>query len=381
MNRFLRTAPTRRVLEALGGAILLIAVGAAIAIAATGAGPVPRRERLAVAIHRALASRAPAGITARVSFTDNLIGTSELQGSDPLLSGASGRLWLSPGGALRLELQGDNGDANLVVRGRSVWAYDPLSNTVYKATLPASRAHAHSSDRVPSVGAIQTRLARLAAHLRISGARPGDIAGRPEYTVRVAPRSSAGLLGAAELAWDAVRGVPLRFSLYARGDSSPVLSLGISHISYGRVDPSAFSISPPSGAKVVSLSGPARGSSAPAQVHVPFTLRAPASLAGLRRTAVRRLGDHGAVVLYGRPLGGVAVLETPAPPGAATKLAIAPSGDGPGLNLPTVSIGGSTAQQLQTALGTVVRFTRGGVQYTVLGLVVPRVLDAAARGL
>ncbi len=39
-----------------------------------------------------------------------------------------------------------------------------------------------------------------------------------------------------------------------------------------------------------------------------------------------------------------------------------------GLNLPTVSINGATGQELDTALGTVLRFTRGGVAYTVLGL-------------
>ena len=49
--------------------------------------------------------------------------------------------------------------------------------------------------------------------------------------------------------------------------------------------------------------------------------------------------------------------------------------------LPTVTINGTTAQELDTALGTVVRFTRSGVTYTVLGSVKPSVADSAARGL
>ncbi len=52
-----------------------------------------------------------------------------------------------------------------------------------------------------------------------------------------------------------------------------------------------------------------------------------------------------------------------------------------GSSLPTVTINGTTAQELDTALGTVVRFTRSGVTYTVLGSVTPSVADAAARGL
>jgi hypothetical protein len=52
-----------------------------------------------------------------------------------------------------------------------------------------------------------------------------------------------------------------------------------------------------------------------------------------------------------------------------------------GLNLPTVSINGVTGQELDTALGTMVRFTRAGVAYTVLGSVPPAAADAAARAL
>ena len=51
------------------------------------------------------------------------------------------------------------------------------------------------------------------------------------------------------------------------------------------------------------------------------------------------------------------------------------------LSLPTVAINGATGSELDTALGTMIRFTRGGVSYTVLGSVTPAVARAAARGL
>ena len=54
---------------------------------------------------------------------------------------------------------------------------------------------------------------------------------------------------------------------------------------------------------------------------------------------------------------------------------------GRGLSLPTVSINGATGQELDTALGTMVRFTRDGVAYTVIGSVPSAAADAAARGL
>jgi hypothetical protein len=56
-------------------------------------------------------------------------------------------------------------------------------------------------------------------------------------------------------------------------------------------------------------------------------------------------------------------------------------GDHGGLNLPTVSINGVTGQELDTALGTMVRFTRAGVSYIVVGSVPAAAADLAARGL
>src|SRR5205823_9586026 len=125
--------------------VAAIVIGAAVAVAATSGGPVPKRQSLSGAIHQALKARAISGITARVSFTDNLVDSSEVQGSDPLLNGGTGRLWMSSAAhALRLEVQGSNGDAQVVVHGRSFWMYDPTSRTAYKGTLPAQSASSAS---------------------------------------------------------------------------------------------------------------------------------------------------------------------------------------------------------------------------------------------
>jgi hypothetical protein len=46
-----------------------------------------------------------------------------------------------------------------------------------------------------------------------------------------------------------------------------------------------------------------------------------------------------------------------------------------------VSINGSTGQELSTSLGTVIRYSRGGIEYTVLGSVPAVAAEAAARAL
>src|SRR5689334_6003708 len=108
--RYLRTVSTRRLLAMIAGVVAVIAAGTAIAVAAAGSGPKPPATSLAKAIHHAVAAPEVQGVTARISFTNHLIGSTNLQGSDPILSGATGRLWLSNDGRMRLELQSNNGD-------------------------------------------------------------------------------------------------------------------------------------------------------------------------------------------------------------------------------------------------------------------------------
>jgi hypothetical protein len=243
--------------------------------------------------------------------------------------------------------------------------------------------------------------------------------------VRITPKHDGGLLGAGELAWDSIHGVPLRLAVYAAGDPNPVLELKASNISYAAVDPSVFTISPPTGAKVVSVSAPG-GAASPdklvgnarnklskaarqaerktahltgaaavkaVQGLVHFTLAAPDKLVGLPRHTVQvvHFGKHtGALVTYGQNLGGILVFEQPAAgasnplAGAGANVSASVGGDGErhrGLSLPTVSINGVTGNELDTALGTMVQFTRGNVSYTVLGSVPAAAADAAARAL
>src|SRR5437868_15249172 len=114
--RYLRTVSTRRLLATIAGVVAVIAAGTAIAVAASGSGPKPRPESLARAVHGALTAPEVQGITARIGFTNHLIGSTNLQGSDPILSGATGRLWISNDGRMRLELQSNSGqDAQVPV--------------------------------------------------------------------------------------------------------------------------------------------------------------------------------------------------------------------------------------------------------------------------
>jgi outer membrane lipoprotein-sorting protein len=394
----LRSMSTRRLLTLIAGVVAAIGGGTAIATAG-GDGPIPPAKPLDAVIHDAATAPAVDGITAKIQFTNHLIDASSLQGSDPILSGATGRLWLGSGHRLRLELQSDSGDAQIVSDGKTVTVYDATMNVAYRADLPKDlTATDPQADKPPTLASIQADLKKLAEHWNISGAKPTAIAGQAAYSVRISPSHDGGLLGAAELAADANTGVPLRAAIYAAGDSSPVLELEATHISYGKVDSAVFDVAPPAGAKVTDFtpktstgsdpagkeSKPVTGAAAVAAA-VPFTLTALDKLVGLPRHEVRLIdaGDHpAALVTYGAGLGGIAVIEQAADPkGDQLGPAGKPKEGESGLSLPTVSINGATGQELDTALGTMVRFTRAGVTYTVIGSVPAAAAEAAARGL
>jgi outer membrane lipoprotein-sorting protein len=306
--RRLATLPARR-LAAIAAAVVLVAAGGGIAQAALNGDPKPAPKPLDVAVHDALTAPQVQGITARIEFTNHLLpsGAAGRGATTPLLSGATGRLWLARDGRARLELQSESGDAQIVSDGRTVSVYDATSNTVYRATLPAADRHPGAT---PTLADVDRGLARLAAAWRLSGAQPTSTAGQPSYTVRIAPKDDGGLLGAAEIAWDAARGVPLRAAVYAQGESDPVLELAATDIAYGAVSARDLSVGAPPGAKVVEID-PGHGGmpdragatardvqgAAAVQRQLGFPLAAPATLAGLPRKDVRLVsfgGERGA---------------------------------------------------------------------------------------
>jgi outer membrane lipoprotein-sorting protein len=395
--RTLRTVPTRRLVAVCVALVAVAATGTTIALAAGGGGPVPPAKPLPEAIHGALAAPSVSGVRADITFTNHLVDAASLPGSDPLLAGAHGRLWIGSDHLVRLELQSDQGDAQVVSDGKTVSVYDASQHTVYRAKVPAKAdgsSTAAKAEAPPSMAQIESKLAEITQHATLSGADPTNVAGQPAYAVKVSPRHDGGLLGRAELAWDATRGVPLRAAVYARGKSSPVLELKVKNISFESVPASTFDFSPPQGTKVVDLTPngadhtkggpeakPVTGSTAVAKA-VPFPLIAPPTLAGLPRHEVRLIdhgGEPGALVLYGKGLGGVAVLEQKADP--AEKAKASHGGRDHGSGLPSVSVNGATGQELDTALGSLIRFSRAGVAYTVVGSVPPAAAEAAARGL
>src|SRR4051794_17792153 len=183
---YLRHISTRRLLVLVAACLLAAGTGAAaIALAAGGAGPTPPPKALAQAIHDALAAPPPAGITARISFTNHLVDSASLQGTDPILTGATGRLWAS-GDRLRLELQasdpgGGGGDVQVLLDNDRLTVIDTGSNTVYRLAPPhdSKSSAPPGKQAAPPPPPIHQAPAPPPPGAHGSGAPPGAVARRP----------------------------------------------------------------------------------------------------------------------------------------------------------------------------------------------------------
>jgi outer membrane lipoprotein-sorting protein len=369
----LRRLPLSRLLLVC---VLVVAVGASLtALAfALGSGPTPPPKPLAQAVHDALngaSQESIQGASADVTLTDHLLEGASLttggqgggQGggeltSNPLVTGASGRLWISGDGRVRLELQSEKGDTQILYDGHTLSLYDAASNTLYRYTPPAHSNGAGAPaehHQVPSVANVEEAIAKLSRNANVSGATPGDVGGQPAYTVHVSPKEGGSLLGGAELSFDAVHGVPLRAAIYSTESASPAIELAASNVSYGAVPDSVFAFTPPSNAKVEEVQVPARDEQ--------------------QSGSSTHAADKPKITTHGHGLSTIAVVQAAAKAGSGDSAAGAPEG------LPQVKINGVSATELGTELGTVLSFERSGVRYLLAGSVSPAAIEAFARGL
>jgi outer membrane lipoprotein-sorting protein len=366
----LRRLPLSRLLL-LCALVFVLGISLTALALALGTGPTPQEKPLAEAVHDALAAPPVEGFSANVTLTNHLIEGASLAGgggeasqiaSSPLLSGASGRVWIAKDGRVRLELQAEKGDTEVYYDGHTLSVFDASTNTVYRYVAPSQAPSGQpeppgAQHEVPSLAKIEEAISKIKQHADLTGAQPSDVAGQPTYTVRVSPKEGGSLIGGAELSWDANNGVPLRAAVYSSTSASPVIELAATgEVSYGPVDGSVFEFKPPAGAKVQEIKLPEKSSS---------TTGTPPPGGSSNPTVTK----------HGSGIGAVAVVEDKRAGTSEKESSGLPEG------LPTVKINGATATELSTALGTVLSFERSGVHYLVGGFVAPSTVEEVARGL
>jgi len=240
----------RRSLAIAAAAAALAGGGSTLALAAGDDPAPPPAKPLAAAAEQALRADAPPGVSARVEVRSELPGGVDAGPASSMLAGGTGRLWAADG-HLRVDLRARGGDRlRVVARGRGFWAYQSRTKRVFRGQLPA--ATGGTAARRPSAAAIGRLIGVMRRHATLSRAVPGVVAGRPAYTVRVAPRR-ARAMGHGTFSWDADHGVPLRATLYAAGADTPLVDVKASDVSLAPVPDSVWDVRPPAGARVTAL--------------------------------------------------------------------------------------------------------------------------------
>lgn len=154
----------------------------------------------------------------------------------------------------RVQLLDTLSERDLIHNGTSVWTYDASSHTATHLT-----ASGHEKSGMPQAPTPATLADRFIASITPSTAvtvSTGTFLGHGVYDLKLAPRTSATLVGDAVITVDAQSGVPLAVRIDARGQSTPAVSVAFRSIDFSQPGADVFAFTPPRGTTVKNLDLP-----------------------------------------------------------------------------------------------------------------------------
>jgi hypothetical protein len=146
-------------------------------------------------------------------------------------------------------------ETDVVRSGRTVWLWQSTADSVTEITVPARAAKpmpAATPALTPQQAAQQV-LAAVGPTTTVSVDSNVTVAGQAAYELVLAPKDSRSLVGQVLLAIDGHNGVPLRVQVFARGGSSPAISVGFTAVTFATPAPADISFTPPPGAKITKV--------------------------------------------------------------------------------------------------------------------------------
>jgi hypothetical protein len=164
------------------------------------------------------------------------------------------KVWRSPDGVRIAHLLAFS-EQDLVVSSSDAWFWDSSDLSAVRLGFPGMglREVAPSAAAVGDADVLElTRRAldSLAPYADVSVDTASIVAGRPAYSLVLTPTSTITLVGRIVVAIDAETRLPLRFRVIPRGSDTPAIEAGFTGVSFGVIDPSMFSFTPPPGTTV-----------------------------------------------------------------------------------------------------------------------------------
>ncbi|HKT57850.1 MAG TPA: DUF2092 domain-containing protein [Microbacterium sp.] len=154
----------------------------------------------------------------------------------------------------RVQLLDTLSERDLIHDGNSLWTYDAAARTATHVTAPhGGAARGAMKGRMPHdvtpAALADQLLASIQSTTSVTVSTGTDL-GRGVYELRLAPRTTATLVGDAVVTVDAQTGVPLAVRVDARHQSTPALSVAFTSFDTTRPDASVFAFTPPQGTTV-----------------------------------------------------------------------------------------------------------------------------------
>lgn len=155
----------------------------------------------------------------------------------------------------RVQLLDTLSERDLIHDGTSMWTYDAAHRTATHVTASAAQAKGRMPQDVTPAALADRLIASIEPSTAVSVSTGTDL-GRGVYQLRLAPKTSATLVGDVVVTVDAETGVPLAVRVDARDQSAPALSVAFTSFDSGRPDSGVFAFTPPHGTTVKQVSLP-----------------------------------------------------------------------------------------------------------------------------
>lgn len=271
----------RRWLRWMPAAVIPAVVATAVAVGSLPAGAAdPLPGKTPDQILALIAEHNVQSLSGKVEQTSN-VGLPELPNTGPspaaaemswleLLSGPhTARVYADGPTKARIQVLDRMAERDVVWNGSELWLYSSRNNSAAHLTLPDERSITGEAPggqpEHPDYSAVRTP-AQLAQKL-LTKLDPGtdvavgpevQVAGRAAYNLVLTPRSQQSLVGSVSIGVDGETGLPLSFSVLARGQTEPAFSVAYTSVSLGAPESSLFEFTPPPGATVKELQPPQR---------------------------------------------------------------------------------------------------------------------------
>lgn len=166
-------------------------------------------------------------------------------------STVSYNIWTNAKGFFRVQQLQSANEKDLYITPESVWLWDSSTLTATKEPLSSGNHSTSQTKPNPSTSATQlvNRLSGV-SYLSVSGATM--VAGRPAYTLSLAPRAADSLIGSIRISVDAQTHIADQIQIFPKGSEMPAASLGFTTLSFSKPQSSIFNFVPPKGSKVTS---------------------------------------------------------------------------------------------------------------------------------